>query len=100
MGVNYSKDKLKDAVGSITGGEFCDVIYEPVGGDIFDQCVRCVAPRGGARLLVVGFAGGRIPKLPVNMALIKGFSLVGVRMGAQYAVQPDLQVEAMSTLMK
>lgn len=45
-----------------------------VGGDVFDACVRCVAPLGNARLLVIGFAGGRIPTLPVNMALIKVWS--------------------------
>eukprot|EP00929_Paragymnodinium_shiwhaense_P010341 TRINITY_DN114943_c0_g1_i1.p1 TRINITY_DN114943_c0_g1~~TRINITY_DN114943_c0_g1_i1.p1 ORF type:complete len:342 (-),score=81.24 TRINITY_DN114943_c0_g1_i1:252-1277(-) len=97
--VNYSTQKLKDAVGEITNGEFCDVIYEPVGGKIFDECVRCVATKGYARLLVVGFAGGTIPKLPANMALIKGFSLVGVRMGAQLGLQPHLEQEMMTSLL-
>lgn len=96
--VNYSKEKLKDAVGKITNGAYCDVIYEPVGGDIFDQSVRCVATAGYARLLVVGFAGGTIPKLPINMALIKGFDLVGVRMGAQIGLQPELGREMMADL--
>merc|ERR1719326_363423 len=59
--VNYKTEKMKEAVDKITGGAFCDVIYDPVGGDVFDQCVRCVAAKGGARLLVVGFASGRIP---------------------------------------
>ncbi|OLP79599.1 Quinone oxidoreductase-like protein 2-like [Symbiodinium microadriaticum] len=86
--VNYSKQKLKDAVGEITKGEFCDVIYDPVGGEIFDQCVRCVTPKGYARLLVVGFASGTIPKFGINMALIKGFDLVGVRSGAQLGLGP------------
>jgi NADPH2:quinone reductase len=98
--VNYSKQKLKDAVDEITKGEFCDVIYDPVGGDIFDQCVRCVSLKGYARLLVIGFASGTIPKFPVNMALIKGFSVVGVRMGAQMALQPELQTEMMTELVK
>merc|ERR1712003_8789 len=96
--VNYSKEKLKDAVGKITNGAFCDVIYEPVGGEIFDQCVRCVAMNGYARLLVIGFASGTIPKLPVNMALIKGFDLVGVRMGAQMMIQPHLMTEMVESL--
>ena len=47
--VNYSKQKLKNEVGKITNGEFCDVIYEPVGGEIFNECVRCVATKGYAR---------------------------------------------------
>eukprot|EP00932_Pfiesteria_piscicida_P012623 SRR837773.24025.p1 GENE.SRR837773.24025~~SRR837773.24025.p1 ORF type:complete len:220 (-),score=109.62 SRR837773.24025:48-686(-) len=98
--VNYSKEKLKDAVGKITDGKMCDVIYEPVGGDTFDQCVRCVATSGYARLLVVGFACGTIPKFPINMALIKGFDLVGVRSGAQLALQPALMDETMRDLLK
>lgn len=92
--------KMKDAVGKITGGAMCDVIYDPVGGDVFDNCVRCVASKGGARLLVVGFAEGRIPSLPANMALIKGFDLVGVRMGQQYMVQPQLRTEAMEVVLR
>ncbi|KAJ9463289.1 Quinone oxidoreductase-like protein 2-like protein [Diplonema papillatum] len=100
--VNYGRDgkNLKAEVARITGGKMCDVIYEPVGGDIFDNCVRCVAPTGYARLLVVGFASGRIPKLPVNMALIKGFDLVGVRMGGQFAFQRDLEKRTHAELLK
>lgn len=96
--VNYKAEGLKDAVGRITDGALCDVIYDPVGGDVFDQCVRCVAPRGNARLLVVGFTDGRIPSLPANMALIKGFDLVGVRSGAQLALQPELFPEMMDRI--
>eukprot|EP00931_Biecheleriopsis_adriatica_P051105 TRINITY_DN29613_c0_g2_i1.p1 TRINITY_DN29613_c0_g2~~TRINITY_DN29613_c0_g2_i1.p1 ORF type:complete len:289 (-),score=72.84 TRINITY_DN29613_c0_g2_i1:36-902(-) len=98
--VNYSKQKLKDAVGEITKGEFCDVIYDPVGGEVFDQCVRCVAPKGYARLLVVGFASGTIPQFGINMALIKGFDLVGVRSGAQLGLEPALAQETMTELLK
>ncbi|MGE0044568.1 MAG: NADPH:quinone oxidoreductase family protein [Hyphomonadaceae bacterium] len=70
---------FRDKVKEITGGEGADVIYDPVGGDVFDESVRCIAFNG--RLLVIGFTSGRIPTLPANMALIKGFSLVGVRAG-------------------
>eukprot|EP00442_Polarella_glacialis_P047481 CAMPEP_0115080506 /NCGR_PEP_ID=MMETSP0227-20121206/18717_1 /TAXON_ID=89957 /ORGANISM="Polarella glacialis, Strain CCMP 1383" /LENGTH=346 /DNA_ID=CAMNT_0002468159 /DNA_START=123 /DNA_END=1163 /DNA_ORIENTATION=+ len=98
--VNYSKQDLKTAVGEITNGEMCDVIYDPVGGKIFDQCVRCVATKGYARLLVVGFACGTIPKFGINMALIKGFDLIGVRSGAQLAIEPELQRETMTELLK
>jgi NADPH2:quinone reductase len=55
------------------------VIYDPVGGDVFDESVRCIAFDG--RLLVIGFTSGRIPSISVNMPLIKGFSVVGVRAG-------------------
>jgi NADPH2:quinone reductase len=70
---------FKDQVKAITGGRGADLIYDPVGGDVFDESVRCIAPNG--RLLVIGFTSGRIPTLPVNLALIKTFSLVGVRAG-------------------
>ena len=55
------------------------MIYDPVGGDVFDESVRCIAFNG--RLLVVGFTSGRIPTVSVNMPLIKGFSVMGVRAG-------------------
>lgn len=70
---------FRDAVKSLTSGRGVDVIYDPVGGDVFDESVRCIAFDG--RLLVIGFAGGRIPSVSVNMPLIKGFSIVGVRAG-------------------
>lgn len=70
---------FRDAVKTITKGHGADVIYDPVGGDVFDESVRCIAFDG--RLLSIGFASGRLPTLPVNMALIKGFSLMGVRAG-------------------
>lgn len=78
---------FKDRVRQITGGG-ADIVYDPVGGDVFDESVRCIA--FGGRLLSVGFASGRIPTLPVNMALIKGFSLVGVRAGEFGRRHPEL----------
>ncbi len=73
-----SKD-FRDAVKDLTGGAGADVIFDPVGGDVFDESVRCIAFDG--RLLVIGFTSGRIPSVTVNMPLIKGFSVVGVRAG-------------------
>lgn len=70
---------FRDDVKALTGGAGADVIFDPVGGDIFDESTRCIA--FGGRLLVVGFASGRIPEVSVNMPLIKGFSVVGVRAG-------------------
>ena len=63
--INYSETSLKDEIKRLTGGNGVDVIYDPVGGDLFDQAVRSIAWNG--RLLVVGFASGRIPELPVNL---------------------------------
>jgi NADPH2:quinone reductase len=70
---------FREKVKEITGGRGADVIYDPVGGDIFDESVRCIAFNG--RILSIGFTSGRLPVLPVNMALIKGFSVMGVRAG-------------------
>ena len=71
-------DGFRETVKELTGGG-ADVIYDPVGGDVFDESVRCIGWDG--RLLVIGFAAGRIPQIGVNMPLIKGFSVVGVRAG-------------------
>jgi NADPH2:quinone reductase len=70
---------FRDEVKRITHDKGADVIYDPVGGDVFDESVRCIAFDG--RLLVIGFTSGRIPTVSVNMPLIKGFSVVGVRAG-------------------
>lgn len=70
---------FRERVKAITGGRGADVIYDPVGGDVFDESTRCIAFDG--RLLVIGFTSGRIPTVSVNMPLIKGFSVIGVRAG-------------------
>ena len=70
---------FRERVKAITGGRGADVIYDPVGGDVFDESTHCIAFNG--RLLSIGFTSGRLPVLPVNIALIKGFSLMGVRAG-------------------
>ena len=76
------RGKFREAVAEITGGALCDLVYDPVGGAVFDESTRCVA--FGGKLLVVGFAGGRIADISTNIPLIKGFSVVGVRAG-EYA---------------
>ncbi|MCY1269754.1 Quinone oxidoreductase 1 [compost metagenome] len=85
--INYSEENLKDRVKELTGGQGADVIYDPVGGDLFDAAVRSINWNG--RLLVVGFASGRIPELPVNLALLKGASVVGVFWGSFAQRQPQ-----------
>ena len=74
--------RFRDRIAELTDGRLCDLVFDPVGGDIFDESTRCVA--FGGRLLVVGFVAGRIPEIAVNIPLIKGFSVVGVRAG-EYA---------------
>lgn len=87
---------FRDAVKALTGGQGADVIVDPVGGDIFDESTRCIA--FGGRLLVVGFASGRIPELSVNMPLIKGFSVVGVRAGEYGRRFPERGVENLAAI--
>jgi NADPH2:quinone reductase len=70
---------FREKVKALTRGHGADIVYDPVGGDIFDESVRCIAFDGC--LLVVGFTSGRIPTVSVNMPLIKGFSVMGVRAG-------------------
>lgn len=78
---------FREKVKELTGGKGADVIYDPVGGDIFDESVRCINWNG--RLLVIGFTSGRIPSINANMPLIKGFSVVGVRAGEYGRRDPD-----------
>ncbi len=84
--IDYRDGSFREQVKALTGGRGADVVYDPVGGDVFDESVRCIAPFG--RLLVIGFASGRIPELAVNRALIKQFSVVGVRAGEYGRVDP------------
>ena len=78
--INYKDNDLKNEIKRLTNGQGVDVVYDPVGGEFFDACARCMKAEG--RLLVVGFASGSIPKLPVNLTLVKEFSVVGVFFGA------------------
>jgi len=77
--INYSRDNLRDALKALTDGKGPDVIYDPVGGDYAEPAFRSIAWRG--RYLVVGFASGPIPSLPMNLMLLKGASVVGVFWG-------------------
>jgi NADPH2:quinone reductase len=98
IAAEYAPDALVNVTGgfreqvkAITGGAGADIIYDPVGGDIFDESTRCIAFDG--RLLVVGFTSGRIPSVSVNMPLIKGFSVIGVRAGEYGRRFPDKGLE-------
>ena len=79
--------EFREEVKDLTEGKGADVIYDPVGGDVFDHSIRCI--NWGGRILIVGFASGRIPNLPINMALIKGFSVIGVRAGEYGRKDPE-----------
>ena len=85
--ISIGYDNLKQELKSISNGKGVDVIFDPVGGDIFDTVARTMARSG--RLLVIGFASGKIPKLAVNLALVKEFSVVGVFWGAFTRGEPE-----------
>lgn len=87
MRINYSNEPLKDKIKELTGGKGADVIYDPVGGDLSEQAFRGIAWDG--RFLVIGFASGPIPAIPLNLALLKGASMMGVFWGSWMARQPQ-----------
>lgn len=96
--LNYGDGLLKDKVNALTDGRGADVIYDPVGGDLFDQACRCIAWNG--RLLVIGFASGRIPEYKANLALLKGSSMVGVFLGRFRKEEPEEYEKNFDELLK
>lgn len=95
--INYAEEDLKTRLKELTGGNGADVIYDPVGGDLAEAAVRATAWNG--RFLVIGFAAGDIPKIPLNLVLLKGCSLVGVFWGAFIERNPDRHITNMTTLL-
>lgn len=89
--VDYSKESLKDAIKTLTKGQGADLIYDPVGGALGEECLSCVAWNG--RYLVIGFASGPIPNLAANRLLLKGAAAVGVFWGAFTAREPAVNAD-------
>ncbi len=85
--INYARDDLKTRTKELTGGQGADVIYDPVGGDLSEAALR--ATNWGGRFLVIGFAAGPIPKIPLNLVLLKGCDVVGVFWGSFVGRNPD-----------
>lgn len=77
--INYRTRTFKDEVLALTDSKGADVVFDPVGGDMFDQSLRCVAPL--ARVLTIGYASGRIPQIPANLLLVKNLSVIGLYWG-------------------
>jgi len=94
--INYSRENLRDAIKAATDGKGPNVIYDPVGGDYAEPAFRSIAWRG--RYLVVGFASGPIPSLPLNLALLKGASIVGVFWGDFAKREPKANAAMMAEL--
>ena len=89
--INYSDASLKDTLKALTGGKGVDVVYDPVGGDYSEPALRSMAWNG--RYLVIGFASGPIPSIPLNLALLKGCSIVGVFWGRFMAEEPAVNLQ-------
>lgn len=94
--INYTTDDLRERIRDLTGGKGADVVYDPVGGAYAELALRSMAWRG--RYLVVGFANGEIPRIPLNLPLLKGCSLVGVFWGGLVKHDPELAAAAVREL--
>ena len=96
--INYKEQNLREEIKAIVGKKGVDVVYDPVGGEVFEQALRSTAWRG--RALVVGFASGEIPKISINLALLKGCAIVGVFWGAFRMNETKLDNENFEQLFK
>ncbi|AZT84680.1 NADPH:quinone oxidoreductase family protein [Marinobacter sp. NP-4(2019)] len=96
--INYTEEPLKETVKKLTNSKGVDVIYDPVGGDFTEQALRAMAWNG--RHLIIGFAAGDIPKIPANLTLLKGCSVVGVFWGSFTQREPEASAQNMMELMK
>jgi NADPH:quinone reductase len=94
--VNYTTEDLRQRLKEITGGRGVDVVYDPVGGDLAEPALRSMA--WGGRYLVIGFAGGNIPNIPLNLPLLKGCAIVGVFWGSFVQREPDQQLRNVQDL--
>jgi NADPH:quinone reductase len=96
--IDYREESIRDRVRELTGGLGADVVFDPVGGDAFDQALRAV--NWEARMLVIGFAAGRIQAVPANLILVKNISVIGVVWGAQAARDPVLVSRNLALLLQ
>jgi NADPH2:quinone reductase len=95
--INYQRENLREAIKTLTDGKGPDVIYDPVGGEYTEPAFRSIAWRG--RYLVIGFAAGPIPSLPLNLPLLKGASIVGVFWGSLARLEPKVNQAYMGELL-
>jgi NADPH:quinone reductase len=86
--IDYSKEDIRERVKAITDGRGADVIYDPVGGDAFDASLRFIA--WGGRIIIIGFAAGRVSQIPANIVLVKNIDVIGFYWGSYQAHKPEL----------
>ena len=96
--VDYTDPSWRSALNELTKVSGLNMVYDPVGGDKAEPAFRSLSP--GGRFLVVGFAGGEIPKIPLNLPLLKRSSIVGVDWGGEFRANPNINEELMDTLMR
>lgn len=96
--INYSTENLKERVKKLTNGKGADVIYDPIGDKFSEPALRAIAWKG--KYLVVGFAAGEIPKIPLNIVLLKGCQLIGIFWGAFIKNEPQLNTKNFMTIVK
>jgi NADPH2:quinone reductase len=97
-GIDYNAEDFVERVKELTGGKGADVIYDSVGGDVFDKSLKCIAWNG--RLLVIGFAGGQIPSVAANRILLKNIAVVGLHWGAFAKYEPQRIPETFAALFR
>ena len=95
--INYTETSLREQVRELTADQGVDVIYDPVGGELFNDCLRSAG--WGGRILVIGFASGTIPNIPANIPLLKGLSIVGVFWGTFARREPETNLQNMGKLL-
>jgi len=96
--IDYSREDIRERVKTITGGRGVDVIYDPVGGDAFDAGLRSIA--WGGRVIIIGFASGRIPQAPANILLVKNIDVIGFYWGSYQARKPELLRDSYAKLLR
>jgi len=96
--IDYRTEDIREQVKAVTDGQGADVIYDPIGGDVFDASLRCVNFEG--RILVIGFAGGRIQQIPSNHVMVKNVDIIGVNRGPYEEKRPEVTRQAYATLMQ
>jgi len=96
--IDYTSEDLRERMKAITGGRGADVVYDPVGGDAFDQSLRSIAWEG--RIIVIGFAAGRIPQIPANLVLVKNIDVIGFFWGSYRRHKPELMGQSFQQLFR
>jgi len=96
--IDYSREDIRTRVKEITGGRGADVIYDPVGGDAFDASLRSIA--WGGRIIIIGFASGRVPQVPANIVLVKNIDIIGFYWGSHQGRKPELLRQSFAQLFR